>query len=352
MDQPTGRQRFDAVVRSVSGQVLATLIRYFGDFDIAEECLADAWLLAAERWPVDGFPDEPAAWVTTVARRRGIDRVRRERQRADRQSTAHWLLDQRDLDLDVLAEERWTSGVEDDRLRLIFTCCHPALPADSQVPLTLREVCDLKTEEIARAYLATPSTIAQRIVRAKAKIRDAKIPYQVPEAAELPERLASVLRVIYLVFNEGYSASAGDSLTRTDLSAEAIRLGRQLLELLPEAEVMEYAKETGATPFHHPKAELRHTGTRTGFDALRVHFDLQDPALGLMARILRGGETNDKNLTQWSPGFAAIGSGLRNLVEDDETFIAIMALVLDGLYRYCQDQLAPVARPTVERRSE
>jgi RNA polymerase sigma-70 factor (ECF subfamily) len=212
--------------------VLATLIRLLGDFDLAEEALHDAFIAAVQQWPRDGIPANPRAWLVSAGRFKAIDSLRR-RARFDA-SKRH-----------LVAELEEAAGafdegedVEDDRLRLIFTCCHPALPADAQVPLTLREVCDLKTEEIARAFLSSPSTIAQRIVRAKSKIRDARIPYQVPALAELPERLDNVLRVIYLVFNEGYSASSGDSLTRTDLSAEAIRLARLLLELLPDPEVM------------------------------------------------------------------------------------------------------------------
>ncbi|WP_152220900.1 RNA polymerase sigma factor [Pseudomonas sp. SCB32] len=228
------RDVVDDVYRRESRRVLATLIRLLGDFDLAEEALHEAFVAAVEQWRRDGVPANPRAWLVSAGRFKAIDGLRR-RSRFD--ASLLQIAEQLEVDAQSV-EEQADESVEDDRLRLIFTCCHPVLAADAQVPLTLREVCDLKTEEIARAYLATPSTIAQRIVRAKAKIRDAQIPYQVPEAAELPERLASVLRVIYLVFNEGYSASAGDSLTRTDLSAEAIRLGRQLLELLPEAEVM------------------------------------------------------------------------------------------------------------------
>ncbi|SDL40787.1 RNA polymerase sigma factor [Pseudomonas indica] len=223
----------DAVYRAESRRVLATLIRLLGDFDRAEEALHDAFAAAVEQWPRDGVPANPRAWLVSAGRFKAIDNLRR---RARFDASLALLADQ--LDAGDEAEVWDGEAVEDDRLRLIFTCCHPALPADAQVPLTLREVCDLKTEEIAHAFLATPSTIAQRIVRAKAKIRDARIPYQVPALNELPERLDSVLRVIYLVFNEGYSASSGETLTRTDLSREAIRLGRLLLELLPEPEVM------------------------------------------------------------------------------------------------------------------
>ncbi|GLZ85604.1 DNA-directed RNA polymerase sigma-70 factor [Metapseudomonas resinovorans] len=232
MDEAELRQRVEAIYRSDSRRVLATLIRLLGDFDLAEEALHDAFIAAVQQWPRDGIPANPRAWLVSAGRFKAIDGLRR-RARFDA-SKRHLL-----AELEEAASEfEEGEDVEDDRLRLIFTCCHPALPADAQVPLTLREVCDLKTEEIAHAFLSTPSTIAQRIVRAKAKIRDARIPYQVPSLAELPERLDNVLRVIYLVFNEGYSASSGDSLTRTDLSAEAIRLARLLLELLPDPEVM------------------------------------------------------------------------------------------------------------------
>lgn len=232
MDEAVLRQRVESIYRSDSRRVLATLIRLLGDFDLAEEALHDAFIAAVQQWPRDGIPANPRAWLVSAGRFKAIDSLRR-RARFDA-SKRHLVAELEEAASAVEEGE----DVEDDRLRLIFTCCHPALPADAQVPLTLREVCDLKTEEIARAFLSTPSTIAQRIVRAKAKIRDARIPYQVPALAELPERLDNVLRVIYLVFNEGYSATSGDSLTRTDLSAEAIRLARLLLELLPDPEVM------------------------------------------------------------------------------------------------------------------
>jgi RNA polymerase sigma-70 factor, ECF subfamily len=225
------RTLVDAIYRTESRRVLATLIRLLGDFDLAEEALHDAFTAALERWPADGVPDNPRAWLISTGRFKAIDVLRR-RARFDRASAA--LAASLDAALPATAEP--ADDVEDDRLRLIFTCCHPALSADAQVALTLREVCGLTTEEIGRAFLTDPRTIAQRIVRAKAKIRDARIPYQVPSRAELPERLDTVLHVIYLVFNEGYSASSGDSLTRQELSAEAIRLGRLLVELLAEPE--------------------------------------------------------------------------------------------------------------------
>jgi RNA polymerase sigma-70 factor (ECF subfamily) len=218
--------------RSESRRVLATLIRLLGDFDLAEEALQDAFAAAVERWPQEGVPANPRAWLISTGRFKAIDGLRR-RARFDDSLTS---IAERLGDGVTPPREVDDEGVEDDRLRLIFTCCHPALPPDAQIALTLREVCGLTTEEIARAFLSPAPTLAQRIVRAKAKIKAAKIPYQVPSRAELPERLATVLHVIYLVFNEGYSASSGESLTRQDLSSEAIRLGRLLVELLPEPE--------------------------------------------------------------------------------------------------------------------
>jgi RNA polymerase sigma-70 factor, ECF subfamily len=227
------RATVDAVYRADSRRVLATLIRLLRDFDLAEEALHDAFIAAVEQWQRDGVPANPRAWLVSAGRFKAIDKIRR-RARFDGS-----LVDLADKLDEVAADEAPDNdSVEDDRLRLVFTCCHPALPADAQIALTLREVCGLTTEEIARAFFTGAPTLAQRIVRAKTKIRDAGIPYQVPSRAELPERLDSVLRVIYLVFNEGYSASSGAALTRHDLSGEAIRLGRLLVELLPEPEVM------------------------------------------------------------------------------------------------------------------
>jgi RNA polymerase sigma-70 factor (ECF subfamily) len=231
--EQSARDAVDAVYRTESRRVFATLVRLLGDFELAEEAMHDAFTSAIEQWPKEGVPDNPRAWLVSAGRFKAIDTIRR-RVRFD-------------SSLGILAEKldsKNPSGpepdddrVEDDRLRLIFTCCHPAIPADTQVALTLREVCGLTTEEIARAFLTPAPTLAQRIVRGKAKIKSAGIPYQVPTQAELPERLDSVLHVVYLVFNEGYSASAGDSVTRADLSGEAIRLGRLLVELIPQPEV-------------------------------------------------------------------------------------------------------------------
>jgi RNA polymerase sigma-70 factor, ECF subfamily len=221
------------IYRSESRRVFATLVRLLGDFDLAEEALQDAFKAAIEQWPRDGIPAQPVAWLVSAGRFKAIDGIRRRARFSAYDDVAD--LAEAIPDESAVADER--EHLEDDRLRLIFTCCHPSLAPDAQIALTLREVCGLTTEEIAHAFLTPAPTLAQRIVRAKAKIRDARIPYQVPEREELPVRLQSVLRVIYLVFNEGYSASSGTSVTRHDLSQEAIRLTRLLLELLPEPEV-------------------------------------------------------------------------------------------------------------------
>lgn len=228
------REVLDTVYRSESRRILATLIRLLGDFDLAEEALHEAFRAALEQWPRDGVPANPRAWLVSTGRFKAIDAIRRGHRFEPLPDDIDKRLAADGADPAALDNE----SVEDDRLRLIFTCCHPALPPDAQVAMTLREVCGLTTEEVARAFLSSPPTVAQRIVRAKAKIRNARIPYQVPSQTDLPDRLDSVLRVVYLVFNEGYSASSGASLTRYDLSAEAIRLGRLLVELLPEPEAL------------------------------------------------------------------------------------------------------------------
>jgi RNA polymerase sigma-70 factor, ECF subfamily len=228
------RNTVDTVYRSDSRHVLATLIRLLGDFDIAEEALHDAFRAALEQWPRDGVPANPRAWLVSTGRFKAIDAIRRR----TRFEPLPDDIDRR-LVTDTDDPEAWNDeSIKDDRLRLIFTCCHPALSPDAQVAMTLREVCGLTTEEVARAFLSSPPTVAQRIVRAKAKIRNARIPYEVPSATDLPDRLDAVLRVVYLVFNEGYSASSGAALTRHDLSSEAISLGRLLVELLPEPEAL------------------------------------------------------------------------------------------------------------------
>jgi RNA polymerase sigma-70 factor, ECF subfamily len=227
------RAQIDAIYQAESRRIFATLVRLLGDLDLAEDALQEAFRIAMEQWPRDGLPDNPRAWLVSTGRFKAVDSLRRARfnapldEQAERlPSDAHNFTEQIDED------------IEDDRLRLIFTCCHTALLPEARVALTLREVCGLTTEAIAHAYLTTPAALAQRIVRAKARIRDEHIPYEVPSRDELPARLEAVLQVIYLVFNEGYSASSGQTLTRADLSAEAIRLGRMLVRLLPEPDVI------------------------------------------------------------------------------------------------------------------
>ncbi len=236
MSEPSSvdiRAHLDAIYRAEAGRILATLIRLLGDFDLAEDALHDAFNAALRRWPAEGLPANPRAWLISAGRFKAIDALRRrtrfEAAQPDLADTLHG---------GATAAAASDDELPDDRLKLIFTCCHPALSPEARAALTLREVCGLTTEEIARAFLTSAPTIAQRIVRAKAKIRADRIPYQVPSGAELPERIGAVLTVLYLLFNEGYSASSGPALTRGELSAEAIRLGRVMLELLPEPEVI------------------------------------------------------------------------------------------------------------------
>jgi len=231
-------ETIETLYRSESGRVLATLVRLLGDLDLAEEAMHEAFAVALEFWSQTGIPDKPRPWLISTARFKAIDAIRRRARfdGAQRDLVAH--MESRVNDARGGNEETGDEEIEDDRLRLIFTCCHPALPPEGQVALTLREICGLTTEEIARAFLVTPATLAQRIVRAKAKIREASIPYEVPSPQELPGRLGAVLQVVYLVFNEGYSAAAGAEVTRADLTSEAIRLGRLLTELQPEPEVI------------------------------------------------------------------------------------------------------------------
>ncbi|MBC8028212.1 MAG: RNA polymerase sigma factor [Steroidobacteraceae bacterium] len=247
------RAEIDNLYRHESRRIFATLIRLLGDFDRAEEALADAFRAAIEKWPEEGIPQNPASWLVSAGRFKSIDKQRRDKRfdhLEDRPDLSEALADQ------APALDDREELLEDDRLRLIFTCCHPAIAPDAQVALTLREVCGLTTEEIAAAFLTPAPTLAQRIVRAKSKIRDANIPYEVPAREDLAERLDSVLRVVYLVFNEGYSASSGETATRADLSAEAIRLGRLILELLPEPEVQGLL---ALMLLHESRRESRHT---------------------------------------------------------------------------------------------
>ncbi|CAN5700850.1 RNA polymerase sigma factor [soil metagenome] len=279
----------NALYQTESRRVLATLIRLLGDFDLAEEALQDAFRAALEQWPREGVPANPRAWLVSAGRFKAIDGLRR-RARFDALdgATAADTLGVRD-------EAAWADpeSVEDDRLRLIFTCCHPALTPDGQVALTLREVCGLTTEEIAHAFLTPAPTLAQRIVRAKSKIRDARIPYQVPESGELPERLEAVLQVIYLVFNEGYAASSGESVTRHDLSAEAIRLGRLLVELLPAPEAI------GLLALMLLHESRRSARTTAAGDVILL--DAQDRSLWDRNLIAEGSRLVERALS--SPGF-------------------------------------------------
>ncbi|MCU1381569.1 MAG: putative polymerase, sigma-24 subunit, subfamily [Acidobacteria bacterium] len=257
-----------AVYESESRRVLATLIRLLGDFDVAEEAMSDAFRAALEQWPKEGVPANPRAWLVSTGRFKAIDGLRRQKRFESLDEEGNPA-----VQIGVLDTTAWADpeSVEDDRLRLIFTCCHPALAFDAQIALTLREVCGLTTEEIGRAFLTPAPTLAQRIVRAKGKIRDARIPYQVPEPADLPERLDAVLRVVYLVFNEGYSASSGAALTRHDLSAEAIRLGRLVVELLPSPEA---AGLLALMLLHESRREAR-----TSPDGELILLDEQDRSL-------------------------------------------------------------------------
>ena len=278
------RGTVDAVYREESRRVLATLIRLLGDFDLAEEALHEAFRAAIEQWPRDGVPANPRAWLVSTGRFKAIDRIRVRRRLSPLDDQLAEQLPAETEDLEAMLD----TDVEDDRLRLIFTCCHPALQPDARVALTLREVCGLTTEEIARAFLTAPSTLAQRIVRAKSKIKVARIPYVVPSREQLPERLDAVLRVVYLVFNEGYAASSGSSLTRPDVSAEAIRVGRLLVGLLPEPEALGLLalmllQESRRTARTSPTGELVLLDAQ---DRSLWNRDLIDEGMGLLRRAL------------------------------------------------------------------
>jgi RNA polymerase sigma-70 factor (ECF subfamily) len=312
--------QLDGLYVAESRRVLATLIRLLGDFDAAEEALHDAFRAALEQWPREGVPANPRAWLVSAGRFKAIDAMRR-RARFD-------ALDDVGAKADVAVEDTaaWADAeaVQDDRLRLIFTCCHPALAREAQVALTLREVCGLTTEEIARAFLTPAPTLAQRIVRAKSKIRDARIPYQVPEPADLPERLDAVLRVIYLVFNEGYAASSGASLTRHDLSAEAIRLGRLFVELLPEPE----AQGLLALMLLHDSRRA----TRTSPDGELILLEDQDRARWDKAQIAEGVRLVEQALKARRAGPYAIQAAIAALHAEAPGTAATDWAEIVGLY--------------------
>jgi RNA polymerase sigma-70 factor (ECF subfamily) len=294
------RERIDEIYRSDSRRVLATLIRLLGDFDRAEEALHDAFAAALDAWPREGVPDNPRAWLVSTGRFKAIDRIRRAaRFDAVVDDIAARIDPTVPPDIDGDLEE---DGLADDRLRLIFTCCHPALNADARIALTLREVCGLETEQIAKAFLTSAPTVAQRIVRAKNKIRDASIPYQVPAREELSDRLATVLHVVYLVFNEGYSASAGDAVTRPDLSAEAIRLGRLLVELLPEPEALGLLALMLLHDARRP--------ARTTADGELILLDAQDRSLWNRAQIDEGLQLIERALLSRSVGPYALQAAI------------------------------------------
>jgi RNA polymerase sigma-70 factor, ECF subfamily len=300
-DDASISRQIEAIYESESRRVLATLIRLLGDFDRAEEALHDAVRAALEQWPRDGIPANPRAWLVSTGRFKAIDGLRRQK-RFDPLDAIGDPAEVPSTDPLAWADEE---SVEDDRLRLVFTCCHPALSPDAQIALTLREVCGLTTEEIARAFLTPASTLAQRIVRAKGKIRDAKIPYQVPQRDELPERLDAVLRVIYLVFNEGYAASSGSSVVRHDLAAEAIRLGRLLVELLPESEAMGLL----ALMLLHESRRA----ARMSADGDVVLLDEQDRSLWDFAQIAEGVQLVERSLRSRRVGPYALQAAIAAL---------------------------------------
>ena len=317
----------EAVYREESRRVLATLIRLLGDFDLAEEALHDAFRAALEQWPRDGVPANPRTWLVSAGRFKAIDTLRR---RARFDAALADLAEQ--LDRDARMATGSDEEIEDDRLRLIFTCCHPALAPEARLALTLREVCGLTTEEIARAFLTSPTTLAQRIVRAKAKIRDAGIPYQVPARPELPERLASVLHVIYLVFNEGYAASAGEALVRPDLSGEAIRLGRLLVALLPETEALGLL----ALMLLHESRRA----ARISPEGDLVRLEDQDRSLWNQAQIAEGAELAQRALAapQFGPytvqaAIAAVHAGAPSVAQTDwGEIVALYDLLLGAAH--------------------
>lgn len=319
------RATLEAVYRGESRRIFATLVRLLGDFDRAEEALHEAFRAALEQWPAQGVPANPRAWLVSAGRFKAIDAIRRQARFSPWDESAERA--------EALADPApgWdadTDELEDDRLRLVFTCCHPALSPDAQVALTLREVCGLATEEIARAFMVPAPTIAQRIVRAKARIRDARIPYQVPTRTELPERLDAVLRVVYLVFNEGYAASSGQSLTRADLSAEAIRLGRLLVELLPDAEAAPEALGLLALMLLHDARRAARTSARGEI----VLLDRQDRGLWHRAQIEEGAALVERALRSRRFGPYALQAAIAAVHAEAERAEATDWAQIVGLY--------------------
>src|SRR5438094_2109247 len=332
------RELLDSLYRVDSGRILATLIRLLGDFDLAEEAMHEAFTAALSLWPQSGVPGNPRPWLISTARFKAIDTLRRRaRFDASQDELARYLEAQLSSLEKSNAEARSDEedSVDDDRLRLIFTCCHPALPPEARLALTLREVCGLTTEEIARAFLTVPATLAQRIVRAKAKIKTAGIPYQVPSRADMPDRLDTVLHVIYLVFNEGYSASSGQELTRADLSGEAIRLGRLLVELLSEPEVM------GLTALMLLQESRRAARTSPSGDL--VLLEDQDRSLWNQEHIAEGLALLQRTLASGQVGPYALQAAIAAVHAEARTAAATDWAQITGLYgALLQVQPSPV----------
>jgi RNA polymerase sigma-70 factor, ECF subfamily len=333
------RELLDSVYRVDSGRILATLIRLLGDFDLAEEAMHEAFAAALSVWPTSGVPGNPRPWLISTARFKAIDTLRRRaRFDASQDELVRYLEAQsssteRSNEDDSLEDD----GLEDDRLRLIFTCCHPSLAPEARVALTLREVCGLTTEEIAKAFLTTPRTLAQRIVRAKAKIRDTRIPYEVPTPQELPERLGAVLQVIYLVFNEGYSAAAGAEVTRAELTGEAIRLGRLLTELQPEPEVI------GLLSLMLLQ-ESRHAA-RTSPDGELILLENQDRSLWNREQIAEGVELLEKALKSGRFGSYILQAAIAAVHAEAESVAATDWRQIVALYdRLAEIQPSPVVQ--------
>ncbi len=335
------RQVVDRLFREESGRAVATLIRVLGDFDLAEEAVQEAFVTALETWPDRGIPDNPGAWITTTARNRAIDRLRRQRRFTDRQAAlardAAFEADRREAAMIASAEEL-TDPIPDDQLRLIFTCCHPALPMDGRVALTLRTLGGLTTPEIARAFLVPEPTLAQRLVRAKRKIRDAGIPYRVPPAELLPERLDGVLTVLYLVFNEGYAATSGDALVRRELCAEAIRLTRVVVELLPDAP--EAAGLLALMLLHDARRDAR-----VGEAGELVLLEAQDRTRWDADRIAEGRQLLERALASGEPGPYQIQAAIAALHDEASDPAATDWAQIAGLYQALQ-RIAP--SPVVE----